>query len=164
MCGPVSFFTVPHWIPTTVLPRVSIVSFIFTLQRGKLRPREAQKVTLGHAVRRRQGGIWHQSLSSLFYPVPTNEQHFCVTVASGWGCGGGGGRMCLKWGVEAKRILYKQAWFKWFLPSISLPVNFSYFSTIASSCLPSVKSFRLCHLFGSSFPCEGAHKLRNFIM
>lgn len=32
------------------------ISFTFTLQRGKLRPREAQKVTLGHAVRRRQEG------------------------------------------------------------------------------------------------------------
>lgn len=78
------------------------ISFTFTLQRGKLRPREAQKVTLGHTVRRRQGGIWHQSLSSLIYPVPTSEQHLCVAVASEWGCDGGGGRMCLKWGVEAR--------------------------------------------------------------
>ena len=33
------------------------INFIFILQKGKLKPREAQKVTLGHAVRYWQGGI-----------------------------------------------------------------------------------------------------------
>lgn len=72
------------------------IHFMFTLQKGKLRPREVQKVTLGHTVRCWQGGIWHQSLSSLCYLVLAHEWHFYGTVASGCSCGGGGVRRCLK--------------------------------------------------------------------
>lgn len=68
-------------------------------------------------------------------------------------------------GVEAERIaeriLYKQTLLKWLRSSCSFPTFFSSFSTVVSNDQPSIKAFRFCHCFGSSFPYGGSHVTEN---